>query len=352
MGKMEITKEAFQGHIASLVEKAASEGHDPTDIVVNIFSFLRDNYEYMTPDMKIVADKIIDGSIEVADQATKAAPDSRETRAAKKKLRLIKQNLPSAQGLVMSIEHKSEIADPIVTETRVLFEKYFQMLLDAIYDISVEHTHSGVSSYATLSMFFSFVDELVAGFHLAQHAYANQSYTHSRSVLEGCNLIRLFLKDPSFAVLWDSDDLKAKKKKLSPGAVRKELGIQDDPIYRFLSTYGPHTTADYVKSKTSMKDRLSEKGNPAIEFFIGGTRRVEHIRGANFNCILPLFMALDLVPKAFPNHLHLDDYMEMLKDSARDFKAYFLHSLELYKEAGRDTSDVEVILRMFDELVQ
>jgi hypothetical protein len=45
------------------------------------------------------------------------------------------------------------------------------------------------------------IDELVTAFHLAQHGFANQAYTHTRTVFESLNLVELFVKDASFADL-------------------------------------------------------------------------------------------------------------------------------------------------------
>jgi hypothetical protein len=163
-------------------------------------------------------------------------------------------------------------------------------------------------------------------------------------------LIQLFLKNPSFADLWHSDDKKRKKQQLSPAAVRTKLGIKDDPIYRFLSTYGPHTTFDYVRSKSARKAGLPSEGNPEIHFFLGGTRLTGHILGAHFVCILALLMALSLVGKAFPDRLHLDDYVESLKNAASEWKSYMLRRIEFFKEAGQDTSELEAYLQTLHHL--
>lgn len=350
MGETKVTRGVFQDNVKSLLEKAASSGGEPTDIVVEVLSFLRDNYSNMTPEMEALADKIIDASIESADQAMKTAPDTKETRAAKLLLRTLKQGLPSAQSLIMSMERRLEIADPIVTEPRVVFEKYFQAFLDAVYDVSIERTQSGTTSFAILGILFSCVDELVAGFHLAQHAYVNQAHTHIRSVFESLNMVQLFLNDPSYADLWCSDEKKRIKQKLSPAAVRDKLGIKDDLIYRFLSTYGPHPTFEYVRSKSARKAGLSAGGKPEIHFFLGGTRITGHILSANFNCILALLMALSLVGKAFPDSLHQEDYMEILKNAASDWKSYLLRCIEFFKEAGQDTSEIEAYLKTLDYL--
>ena len=157
MSETMVTRDVFKEYFRSLIEKAASDEIKVTDIIVEVSSFMKKNYENMTPDMTARTDKIIDSSIEVFDQAIKTSPDTKETRAIKKLLRTMKRSLPSAQSLIMSMECRSEIADPVVKETRVFFEKYFQVFLDAVYDITIEQTQSGTTSYAILSIFFSLI---------------------------------------------------------------------------------------------------------------------------------------------------------------------------------------------------
>jgi hypothetical protein len=61
-------------------------------------------------------------------------------------------------------------------------------------------------------------------------------------------------------------------------------------------------------------------------------------------------MALSLVGKAFPDRLHLEDYMEILKNVASDWKSYLLRCIEFFKEAGQDTSEIELYLQTLDDL--
>ena len=117
-------------------------------------------------------------------------------------------------------------------------------------------------------MLFSCVHELVVCFHLAQHGYINQAYTHIRTVFESLNRVELFVRDESYASLWCSDDERTKKRELSPVAVRSKLGVKGDPLYAFFSAHGPHVTWEYVQSKSARKREASEKENPEIVFFL------------------------------------------------------------------------------------
>jgi hypothetical protein len=343
--KDKITKEEYHKYLESLFQNAASSGADAiSQATLEALGYLAKNYLNLTREMQEIADKIFDGCIKDVGSVIKEAPDTTETRHAKRLLRTLKHELPSASGLIIAIESKAEIKEPILIETRDLFEKYFQLYLDVLYDVSVEESHRGQASFAKLSMLFSCVDELVVCFHLAQHGYINQAYTHIRTVFESLNMVELFVRDESYAELWCSDDEKRKKRELSPVAVRTKLGVKEDPLYAFFSAHGPHVTWEYVQSKSARKREASEKINPEIVFFLGGTKIVVHLLAANVGCVMALFTALLNIGKAFPDRVHAKDYPEIVRGFVKEFREYVKRYVEFFKEAGLDTEDIEAYL--------
>ncbi len=343
--KKKITKEEYDQYLEALFRNAAPKGTEAiSQATAEALNFLSTNYLNLNNELQEIADKIFDGCIEHFDSALQGAPESAETRKAKRLLRTLKRELPSACGLIMGIESKADIKEPIVIETRNLFEKYFQLFLDVLYDVSVEKTNRGQASFAKLSMLFSCVDELVACFHLAQHGYINQAYTHVRTIFESLNKIELFIKDEYFAELWCSQDERKKKQELSPYAVRTKLGVKEDPLYSFFSVHGPHVTFEYIKAKSGKKLEVSDKGNPQIEFFLGGTRIIVHLLMANFGCIMALFGALLYLGKAFPDRVHDQDYPDIVEGFLNEFREYSKRYVKFFKEAGIDTEDIETYL--------
>ena len=257
-----ITKNTYSKYLISLFQDSELKNPEElTKISLQSFHYLAKNYFNLDSEMQVFADKLFDVCTERFDTVLKESPDTAEVRQAKRIIRAIKKEHPSASGLITSLESKQEIKEPVVIETRKLFEEYFQYFLDCLYDVT-EDSHQGQASYAKLSMLFSIVDEMLAAFHMAQHGYVNQSYTHIRTVFEGINLIELFIRDESYAELWFSSDEKTKKKELKPVAVREKLGIKQDPLYAFLSAHGSHVTKEYVQSKSAKKREPSQEGNP------------------------------------------------------------------------------------------
>lgn len=341
-----ITKEEYSKYADSLTTNIKSQSpEDLSKIGLQLFQFLLKNYSNLDAEMKVLTDKIMDECKKAPfEDILKKAPDNVETRKARRLFRVIKHELPSASGLVLALESKSIILEPVILETKRLFEEHFQHFLDYLYEVSYEDSHSGHPSFAKLSMLFSIVDELLAAFHMAQHAYINQAYSHIRTVFESINLIELFIQDETYAELWFSSNEQAKKKKLTPVAVRIALGIKEDPLYKFFSVHGTHVTKYYVQSRSSMSKKLSNKGNPQIRFSIGGTRDIPHQLWANVGCVLALAVALIQLGKSFPTRVHNQDFQNMIITFTKDFIEYLNSYVRFLQDAGINIEEIKIYL--------
>jgi hypothetical protein len=110
-----------------------------------------------------------------------------------------------------------------------------------------------MSHLATRSM-----SDLVASAHLASHAYLQQAYTVLRPVLENCDLLELFYREPGEALLWLES---AEPGRLfRPAEVRRrvEAPAEDGDAYGYLSELGSHPRA--AGSRIASVFRLSEQG--------------------------------------------------------------------------------------------
>lgn len=75
--------------------------------------------------------------------------------------------------------------------------------------------------------------ELRWGQYLAGEGYPIQMYSVIRPVSEALNLIDLFVKEPDRAEAWAAGDYR----QFQPAAVRKELGIDSDPVYAWMAEH-------------------------------------------------------------------------------------------------------------------
>ena len=181
-----ITKKDFSEYLKSLIGNTAPKSGEELMqfVAAQSFHFLAENYSNMDDEMQALADKMLDDFEKHIGAALKEAPDTKEIREAKRLFRSMQGKLPSASSLIISLESKSGINEPLIAETRGLFQQYFQSYLDFLYDVSIEESHHGIPSFAKLSSLFSIVDELLAAFHMAQHGYVNQAYAHLRTIHE------------------------------------------------------------------------------------------------------------------------------------------------------------------------
>jgi len=122
-----ITKNTYSEYLISLFQDAELKNPEElTKISLQSFKYLAENYLNLDNEMQAFADKIIDSGAELFYTALKEFPDTIEVRKARQLLRTIKDNLASASGLIMALESKCQFDEPIIIETRNIFEKYFQ----------------------------------------------------------------------------------------------------------------------------------------------------------------------------------------------------------------------------------
>ena len=96
------------------------------------------------------------------------------------------------------------------------------------------------AAYAVLQNLSRALNDCLAGFHLAQHGFLNQSNNVVRTALEACDLAQLFGDHPDQAKKWFATE-KAHVE-FKPSDVRRLLGKEPyDPIHGWLSETGSHS---------------------------------------------------------------------------------------------------------------
>lgn len=230
---------------------------------------------------------------------------------------------------------------PVLLHAREFFVKYLQSVLDFMFDVS-KKTLKGESEFAQFSLTYLCVNEFMCAFHLLEHHYATQAYTHIRTVYEILDKIELFYKQPKWAELWASDDEKRKIAELSPSAVRKKLGKPKyDSIYAFFSSLGPHGTFRSVQTTGGMRKERSEKGNPRITLWIGGTKFEHHLIGATMSISHTLKLLLFEIIKIYANDINIDESKEVMNSAIKDYKELLVkYFIPWAKENKLDTSEI------------
>ncbi len=246
-----------------------------------------------------------------------------------------------AHGLIGGLEAAPSRKHPIVEATRPLFEKHLQIYLDLLWD-AAQHTHSG-APLIQMQLFALIADELLAAFHLAQRGYASQTLSHARTVLEALDLIELFRLSPEAVYEWAGLDPKSAWAQFRPVAVRKKLREEPrDPIYSFLSEYGPHVTWRMIKNRTAIKKGKDAGSKDTIALWAGGTPFVHAIVFSTESCLQVQVAAIIKVASVFGDFLNKQEAIVVVRHVSEEYSRFILeHFVGWAKDVGLDPTDLE-----------
>ena len=293
-------------------------------IIIDHMKYLVSNYNDLDDELKLICNKEQEQLFASAEENISKMPEGLNKL---KSLRLLKkskrQNFDA--GLLTNIlERKNTDEKPILIDTRDMFVSTLQNIVDYLSDIT-EHSLRGINHFAILSLSYLIIDELLTTFHLSQHNFVNQAFTHIRTITEELDKIRLFKKDPDLAELWFSEKPEDKKEirdKLSAVGVRRKLGRESDPMYKLLSELGPHGAYMGIKARTTM-ELISEKTDRInTQFWIGGCPLEHNIIFVNTYLIKVLGEVLYEITDIYEGFLNNEEVEDSLSRFMSGVKAY------------------------------
>lgn len=297
-------------------------------IIINHMKHLISNYNDLDDELKLICDKYQEQLFASAEENISKMPEGLEKLKSQRLLKRTKKQNFDAGILTTILERKNTDEKPILIDTRDVFISTLQNIVDFLSDIT-EHSIRGINQFAILSLFYLIIDELLTAFHLCQHAFVNQAYTHIRTITEELDKIKLFNKEPKWAELWISEqpeDKETIRKELTPGEVRKKLGKSSfDPMYGLFSELGPHGAYKGIKTRTIMgKNSSSNKENIKTQLWIGGCP-LEH------NVILPNIFLIKILGEVLFEITNI--YEEYLNDEeVEDAIDIFMNKVKGYNE--------------------
>ena len=185
------------------------------------------NYDRLTPEAQKIVDEqtvIIRNHLE---NILKGLPDHVLVRQGKRLLRGSKGKRWHVNLCIDYLEKPVQSPTEIGLRGKTIFDKYMQTIIDIYQDV-LEHTHSGIATWSQLALFSMCFDELFVAFHLSQRSYAQQVFSHLRTIQEALDLINLFRIKPEESTLWTSDkDWRIVWEELRPRKVKKKIGSED-----------------------------------------------------------------------------------------------------------------------------
>lgn len=331
-------KEKF---IEMLLEITPGDPIGITTVIQGFLNYMKENYSELDEETKAISDEIVNELLEEAPRLIEQMPEGREKREAKRIYKTATGKHFDAESLVKILEQPGRGEREDSKEIRKIFLNRLQDILDLLSD-AVEPSRRGVAEFAKLGLFYLCVDELLAAFHMAQHSFVNQAYSHIRSILEALDKIELFNRKPEWAELWASVDPKQEKdqlKELNPASIREKLGRERyDPFYGFFSEFGPHGTFRTIETRSSRKPELVDS-RPQIHFWIGGCPFEHNIMFINSYLLFSLGLVLSRVGSIYGHLLNREDVREILDHLIEDDKRFNeTHFIPWAQSVGLDVS--------------
>lgn len=341
-----ISEEELKEHLKSLLYRVKVD--DMQAISQKILEFLMycsDNYDKLSTKAQKRVDNAFDSLGEYLGEVIKSLPEEKQKRKCQRIYALVSGKHWYVKTLVDILESPPRLKASIFKETRQTFLHRLQDVLDLLFDVS-KHKHRGTARFAQISLLYFCVDELLAGFHLAQHAYTNQAYAHIRTIYECLDKITLFAQQPNWADVWCSEDEKKILNELGPAAVREKLGQKRfDPVYSFFSKLGPHSTFQAIRARTGVSKETLPRGKTQVGIWVGGCPQEYHVIMTNFFLIYVLLHVVIETIAIFDDYLDREEAIQVLQDAMNEFKKFTLtHVVQWAKGRGLDTSEIEEFL--------
>lgn len=322
----EILKERFIEKLKGLKQKG---GLEMWTVLVDHMIYSLGNYDRMTPEAQKITDEQNAIMIKHVEDSIKGLPDDVMIRQANRFIRGSKGKRWHVNLCIEQLEKPVQSLNEIESRCKSIFEKYMQPMVDMYQDI-LEHTHSGTVTFSQIALLGMCFDELFVVFHLSQRSYAQQAYSHLRTIQEALDLINLFRVKPEEADLWTSDeDWHKIWKELKPGKVKEKIGSEDvfGKFYHLFSDIGTHPSFNMMRLRCRMLRERSANGNPLFYISLGGTPKTKEAYFCHVFLVLSIVQILSCLLTVFNKYLNMKEIQSILEGLFTDFRDMFIDTL-------------------------
>ena len=337
-----ITLVQLKDRLQQLVE--GSDSTNPTVLsekLMELFQYSVENYDQLDADAKAYIDQVSKRLQGAFQAVVDKLPEGPQKRQLLRQLGLAGGGHFPAEGLIQILESPPMFEHPVLPAAKSVLTRILQNTLDVLFD-ATRHTHQGVANFAKIGLCYWAIDELLAAVHLAQRAFANQSYAHIRTAFEILDLVELFDKQPEWTKLWVSGDDKEVWSELRPSAVRKKLGEPKfDPMYSFFSELGSHGTYRGLQARGGMivkkNGEKGEEDRKRLTIWVGGTQQIQHIVWTNSLCVYTALKLLFRCAQVFAQYLDAEEMKHVFESESNITAQFFIdHFVKWAKDEGLD----------------
>ncbi len=245
----------------------------------------------------------------------------------------------SASGITNALEHSLHDADPMVRDVSKLFYAHLQVVLDEFEKVSSGNA-GGKVGFAQRYLLSQFINDLLAGFHLARQGYSKQAFALLRAPIEAADMIKLLQKDPTQVDYWYSGGKQAYDE-LSPAKVRKKLrqtkGNPLEQFYHLISELGTHPGFLGSKNHSAQDAKTKE-----LHIWVGGKIFKHSFLFLSMHCFvmtLQLWSCFDII---FRDRMAKGDLSRVMRQLAANLKVLTDMYPEFFdqKVDGKSFSDI------------
>lgn len=326
--------------------KGSLDGVHPADMqtvwgkLLEHLSYCSQHYEELEGEAKAIVDEQFDILEEGVEQGLSQAPESvRKRELVRLRARAHgKHHQVTDFLLLLEQSPQDHLKLPFTEDAKAIFIEGTQRISDFLFDASQKPL--GPPHNVCFGLFFHCIDELLAGIHLAQHAYCMQAYAHARGALESLDKIELFVKQPQWIEVWIGDDERKIYNELRPKEVRKKLGNPlHDPLYSALSRLGSHASFKALQGRMVFT-------NEGASVWCGGSPQVHHMLWAHFHLLHAMLSVYFKVIRVFDTRLNQEEVLKATEGIVQRFANYLIkHFVPWAKKNGIHVEDIEQDLR-------
>jgi hypothetical protein len=297
---------------------------DPSNFMQHLKSFFgacTAHFDNATEDGKAFVEERVQRMGGLFEHILKQAPDGVENRKSLRMLSAVQNKHYQAKDLFEAFAERPITSDVWIDEAVEVLIRTVQSLMDILHD-ATRGSHRGAAQFAIRGLFYWLIDEITAAQFLARQSHATLAYSHLRATMEIIDKVQLFTEKPAEADLWVSGDEHEIWKKLSPPRVREKLGKSNfDPIYRYFSEQGSHSTF------TAMQARVRKTPNGAgqgisVALMIGGIEDRPRQVSILLYAILLANVAIARAAIAFSDTLNTEEVVQTVVASSDDLFSF------------------------------
>lgn len=291
-----------------------AEQHRGNPDIMSVFlEFFRQRRDEMDEEARREADRRLDIGNEIlvasARQRITTMTDGAERRILARAIARADGSHLTAFDLVEVLKGETQQKSTVVGASVAPFVTALQTCADFLHDDRAGSFLGRPNATVLQGRLIALIDELLAAFHLAQRAFANQAYAHLRTVEDVFDAIEVLARDAALMDEWlaatevDAERAVFRKIRQRVGTVTTDAGRA---LYAFLSALGTHSQFRGLQARAEVNRPGTE-----VTFYVAGS--ATHVEAANVLTVRAAVATAHQISRLLAPTLHQADVEAQLR---------------------------------------